>query len=140
MKRMPVINPVNLKMYRGIEKVPALNPSIGGLHLEDIASRLSVILTYYAPQGLLAIAAMQRPFETWGRNMLAWAGTLAVAYVAKNQNVGINTFLDTMMRPKGSPYKTVAPIGLANKAKFYLKNPKAMINKAMNPIATPLRN
>lgn len=78
---------------------PSLNLRVAGMALEDFTARIMVWLIYI-PQGVMSILYRQNPFETWGRNILAWLGSVSVTMLGKHPKHGFNAIFNRMMIPR----------------------------------------
>ncbi len=112
------------------KNLPApVNTRVGNLSLEDFSARLSV-WTFYIPQGIMAIRTRQHPFETWGRNILAWFGVLGITLLGKHEKYGFNRWFNNLMLPKErlAPLPTSTPQFFGHVLRHPLKTLKYMVN------------
>jgi hypothetical protein len=87
-------------VYNTAGRVPK-DPRIGNLSIQDISSRVNVLLAVYVPALYFSLHPKKKHFwETNGRNVLLWFITLAIALATKSKRFGFNQFLDPFMAKK----------------------------------------
>jgi hypothetical protein len=97
------------KVFETLEK-PSLKRWVSeeanwlNMSANDWLSRIMTFLLYIS-QGVTSVKKDQHKWETNGRNIVIWTGTFFINNLVKSDKFGVNSLLNTFMRPKGTPYQ-----------------------------------
>lgn len=70
------------------------------MSIEDWASRFNLLLAVYLPQMYFSLKNNRHKWETNARNFIIWTTTILLTFGVKHPKYGINSLLDTFMKPK----------------------------------------
>ncbi len=109
---MDVIERFSQKLMENpkLEKWGAFNPKLWNLSLQDWSARVSTLFAFYTPQTILAFTEEKHKWETLGRNLLNWTGTIGIVALCKHDKYGINALFNPFLKPRENLSETVKEV------------------------------